>query len=381
MANDLFFIIGNKSVRINDLEHAVNEDFLSLHESTYGLPALDVNKFKQNSFNFFDAIKTATNNFAKHDEYFNNFTIIWQTLIDQQKYKQSEELWKFALDIALEWEQNNVPMRIHKGTPYYFWAVSCFLNDDIDKGFSLMHQAYEEDESTFSHGGGGGNNPDDLPAGLFLYFVPANNAQFFKPKLDMIKRFLEDCFINNYVNNRARTFSYAVFEQKFLRSARVTKEVKFHFNLNLFRLEKILNRFPDTSEKNTISSLLYIETIFDLCRVLEFIIKNTTRQEDHFLQDIKDFSHRYKSNTLLGNFNSRDFHTNNFMNTLQDILNSNYLIDGSIPDNLESDILITYGFRNFGAHRIEEHSLIVNSFDKIIRSIMNTIFLSIEFYL
>ena len=146
-------------------------------------------------------------------------------------------------------------------------------------------------------------------------------------------------------------------------------------------IEKKLNIFTDTSEKNTISSLLYIETIFDLCRVLEFIIKNTTRQKDNFLQDIMDFSHRYKSNTLLGNFNYRDFHTNNFMNTLQDILNSSYLIDGSIPDNLESDILITYGFRNFGAHRIEEHSLIVNNFDKIIRSIMNTIFLAIEFYL
>ena len=378
MTEDLIFIIGNKPARINDLEHAVNADFLSLYESTYGLPAFDVNKFKRSSFDFFDTIKTATNNFAKHDDYFNNFINVWRTLLDQQKYKHAEELWKFALDIALEWEQKNVPMMIHKGTPYYFWAVTCFLNDDIDKGFSLMHQAYEEDESTFSHGGA--NNPADLPAGLFLYFVPANNAQFFKPKLDMIKRFLEDCFINNYVNNRTRTFSYAVFEQKFLRSANeVTKEVKFHFNLNLFRLEKILNRFPYTSEKNTISSLLYMETIFDLCRVLEFIIKNTTRE--NFSKDIRDFSKKYKPNTLLDRVVSSDFNTKEFMITLQDILNSNYKIDSSIPDNLECDILITYGFRNFGAHKIEEHSLIVNNFGKIIRSIMNAIFLAIELYL
>ena len=158
----------------------------------------------------------------------------------------------------------------------------------------------------------------------------------------------------------------------------MTKEVKFHFNLNLFRLERILNRFPDTSGKNTISSLLYLETIFDLCRVLEFIIKNSTRRGDNFSDDVKDFSHRYKSNTLLGNFNSRDFHTNNFMITLQGIFNSNYQIGSSIPYNLECDILISYGFRNFGAHKIEGHSLIVNNFDKIIRSIMNAIFLAIE---
>lgn len=372
-------MIGNQKVRINDLEHAVNEHFLSLYASTYGLPVLDVNKFKQNSFQFFDSIKNTTNIFAKHDDYFNNFTIIWRTLLDQQKFKQGEDLWKFALDIALEWEKINVPMRIHKGTPYYFWAVTCFLNDDIDKGFSLMHQAYEEDELTFSQGGP--YNPADLPAGLFLYFVPANNAQFFKQKLDIIKKFLEDYFIDNYVNRRSRTFSYTVFEQKFLRSATVTKEVKFHFNLNLFRLEKIFNRFPDTSEKNTITSLLYLETIFDLCRVFEFIIKNPTRSRENFLQDVKDFSSHYKSSTLLDNIQSQDFHTNNFMNTLQAILNSHYLINGSTPDNLERDILITYGFRNFGAHRIEEHSLIVNNFNEIIRNIMNTIFLAIELYL
>ena len=47
-------------------------------------------------------------------------------------------------------------------------------------------------------------------------------------------------------------------------------------------------------------------------------------------------------------------------------------------DDLEEDILITYGFRNFGAHKIEENKLIINHFETIVKSILNSIFLAIE---
>ena len=367
----LFFNLGGKNFSIEDLEHPINNEFISLHQSIFGLPAVNINEFKNKSFDFFDKVKNK-DKWELQDKYFNNFTIIWRMLLNQRKFIEAEEIWKLSLDIASEWEKKKQE-RIHKGTPYYFWAVTCFLNDDIDKGFWLMNQAYLEDVSTHKI------EEPNTPAKYFLYFDTLPKEQFFKSKLDEIKEFLLKYFIETYKLSRTRSFSYNGFENKFLKEKNIHREIKFHFNLSIFRLEKILNKFPKISNKNTISSLFYLEIIFDLCRVLEFLIKNPNR--DNFSEDIKDLAKKYNNTTQIVNVNSPDFHTNNFMKTLQDILNSNYLIDGSIPDNLESDILISYGFRNFGAHRIEEHSLIVNNFDKIIRSIMNTIFLSIELYL
>jgi hypothetical protein len=32
-----------------------------------------------------------------------------------------------------------------QGAGYYFWAITCILKEDLEKGFLLMHQALEED--------------------------------------------------------------------------------------------------------------------------------------------------------------------------------------------------------------------------------------------
>jgi lipopolysaccharide biosynthesis regulator YciM len=58
----------------------------------------------------------------------------------------AEQVWQLAVQIATQWETlNQSKYRIHKGAAYYFWAVTCILKEDLEKGFLLMHQALEED--------------------------------------------------------------------------------------------------------------------------------------------------------------------------------------------------------------------------------------------
>lgn len=364
----IFFNLGGITYYIADLEHLINNEFISLHQSFFGLPAINLSKFRNISLHFFDSIKNNANKWALHDKYFNNFTIIWTKLLNQRKFIEAERIWEMALNIINEWEQKTQE-RIHKGTPYYFWAVTCFLKDDIETGFWLMNQAFLEDILTHQ------TNEPNTAAKYFLYFNTEPAEQFFKPKLNKVKAFLSN-YIKEYNASRTRSLSYDNFVHKFLKEPDISKEIKFHFNFNIFKLEKILNRFPKPSNNNTISSLFYLEIIFDLCKVLEFFIKNPNR--DNFLEDIKDLAVKFNPNSPVINVISRDFHTNNFMPTLKEILDNRYNINNDELDELEKDILITYGFRNFGAHRIEENRIIIENFENIIKKIMNVIFYAID---
>lgn len=360
---------GTKEFKYVDLEHPnANEAFATYYQSMFEIPAIDMKSFESSSEAFFNTIEKEENKFLKHDLYFNNFTPVWLNLIQQRRFTEAEKIWKDALDIALRWERYR-KLRIHKGTPYYFWAVTCFLNDDIDNGFWLMNQAYIEDKITHN------TEEPDTPSRYFLHFETSQEQQFFRDKLLHIKDFLNQK-LTDYSSSRNRPFDYNIFESKFLKDQQTIKDVKFHLNLNIFRLEKILRKTkPD--EKNTIASLLYSEIIFDLCRVFEYLIKNQTRE--NFLEDVRDFSKKYNSNTLLNNFNfGSDFHTNNLINNLGKILGNTYTINNNLPTDLEKDILTAYGLRNFGAHKIEENKLIVNHFEEIVKNILNSIFLAIE---
>lgn len=363
---------------MRDLEHSINEDFISLFRYFLCTSILNVDKFKKNSFDFFDSIKYDSEKQEKYGYYFDNFKIIWRILKDQLRLNEAEDLWKFVSEISTKWEKrNNIPDEVPKGTLYYFWAVTCFLKGDIDRGFCLMNEAYLEDVKAYQNKETK-RKPEDAPAELFLRFE-TDRDQYLKPELDKMKNFL-DKFIEGYSNSRNRQLSYGDFEQKFLQP-NIRREIRFQFNLNIFRLEKLLNRYPSVRDENTVSCLIYLETIFGFCRVLEFIIS-----KGNFRDAIIDFVKRYKKGNSIQNnaFNklkSKDFNTKSFLKTLESIFKSNYKVDTYPPDEMEKDILISYGFRNFGAHEIKEYPLIVEKFPEICQRILNSIFLATELYL
>ena len=75
MPNDFEFELAGNKYRIADLSHPVNDDFLSYHQSVFGLPAFNVNQFKENSKCYFSSVKNDMDRWKKHDSYFGNFTI------------------------------------------------------------------------------------------------------------------------------------------------------------------------------------------------------------------------------------------------------------------------------------------------------------------
>lgn len=78
---------------------------------------------------------------SAHDAFFSNCTPIGSLLCNSAQYAAAEHIWERVLQPALEWEHEHNPLKLHKGTPYYFWGMTVLLRGDIDWGYLLMHQA------------------------------------------------------------------------------------------------------------------------------------------------------------------------------------------------------------------------------------------------
>jgi len=195
----------SKTIELEDLGESMNSQFLRLYESYFGHGS-DYTKFKDDGLNFFNQ---NDGNYHFHCLFFNNFTPIWNFFLNQQRFKDAEDIWDKALNIANEWESKNQNKRIHKGTPYYFWGVTCILNGDLEKGFLLMHQALEEDKSSNQ------TNTPKTPAYSFVTLDYEKQDQFFSPKVVEIAKFVDEK-LNIYRSLRRGTLTLPDFKSKFL---------------------------------------------------------------------------------------------------------------------------------------------------------------------
>jgi len=365
---DYIFKIGPQTFTIRDLGNTMNQQFLMLHESHFLNHVFDFNKFKEDSFDFFDH----NTNFAVHDGYFNNFTIIWRNFLNQGLFKKAEEIWNQALGIAYEWETARGRL-LHKGTPFYFLGVTYVLDGDLTKGFLLMHQALEEDKRTHN------TDHPDTPAYAFVTLNYRKAEQFFRFKVEEISGFLSEK-INIYCSQRGSHLSLDDFKSKFLENTDL-QDVVFLFVYSLFELKKLF----DTDERltqNVFSSLLDTNIIFNLCSFIDRTINNINPNQGR-LTLYDQLVYLSSQATLAINGNklreiNKDRDTN-FSGTLNDILQSRYSFDdGYSPTPIETDIMTTYFFRNFAAHKIENQPTIYQNFKEIIERILNTLFFSVE---
>jgi hypothetical protein len=373
MTNVISFKIGEQIFNLADLGKDMNGQFLKLYASHYSAQVLDLDNFKREAQSFFDHNKR---NFDLHDSFFNNFTIIWRTFLNQGRPKDAEQVWSSALQIAYDWEDRIKGTRLHKGTPYYFWGITCIINGELEKGLLLMHQAFEEDKKTT------GTPVPKSAAYSFITLDYDKVEQFFRPKVIEMAQFIEKQ-LQVYYNIREGTLTLAGFKSKFLQEPSLI-EVVFYFVFVLFSLKRLLEEIDKRLRENVFSSLLQTSTIFTLCLILENIIKqkNTTQysKKPTFYNHLIFLSSKatlnldeQKTKELNNAFN------NNFSDTLNNLLNSRFKYqDSTTPQPIEEDLAVAYGFRNFGAHKIEDQPMVYKTFNEISNRILNSLFFSIE---
>lgn len=326
--------------------------------------------FKQALFEFFD--KHYNDPFQIHDALFNNFSLFWT---QSGNILLGEQVYRKILPFIHEWENTHQPHLIHKGTPYYFYAVFCILKGDIEKGLLLMHQAYLEDQRL-------GRN--DTPSSFFIKLDDKRQDQFFRQKVLETAVFLES-LLTNYRNTPNATLTMDDLRNKFLGVSQHEEE-SFFFVYCIFKFEKIIKEIEVQTRSNRMASHIETALIFELCKLTEALLtkqigpnqsnwKLPTRIE-HFCQDARVNLNLVRNN--LGFLNAeRD---RDFENTIKDLMNHTYNDPRFVrnPTPIEFDIALTYCLRNFGGHKIQDQKTIYEEFEKIVHAILNSIFYIIE---
>ena len=221
-----------------------------------------------------------SNDSKLHDLFFGSCANDWVPLINQGDYWKAENFWYSALCFIQDFESKN--HRIHKGTLFYFWAITCILNGDLEKGFLLMHCALEEDRLTDNLSG---KQYPDSPAYHFVTLNYDNVGEFSKPKLYEIAGFLDNK-LNDYRNSRRMLLTLDDFRSRFLifLSNGDKVDMVFYFIYSLFRAKK-LQGLERALMANNFSSLVLRDLIFSICLVKKIHSKrNCQIQMESFLR-------------------------------------------------------------------------------------------------
>jgi len=332
----------------------------------------DIHVLRPEVFIYFD--KHVRNSDA-HNCFFEFAAPSWIKLIEARRFYDAQKLWEELLTLTRQWEsQRRSP--VHKGTPFYFWAVTSILTDDLDKGFLLMHQALVEDQRT-----SGEKNPP-TPAHSFVCLDAQNQRQFFKDYVDEAARFLAD-LMAKYREKNGMSLCFDDFVARFLQNTDL-EEIRFYFVYVLCRTKRFFDTIVPSLTENIIGSLMETGIIFDLCLTVEntIKIKNNIKYSRRltFIKHLGFLATQSKlslSENELGEINSE------FNNDFENALNS--LLTGQILPSLnrrlnpiEEDLVISYGFRNLGAHSLESYNIIFENFEEIIERVINSLFFTIE---
>jgi transcription antitermination factor NusG len=370
-ADEFTFHINNEVLNLKSLTEQMNEQFKSLYRYYYNNESFDVDLFRKSASIFFDAHL----DLKSHDRFFNNFTILWQMLIRNGSFFFAEQIWERAVQTAKDWEALN-PSRstIHKGAAYYFWAVTCILKEDLEKGFLLMHEALEEDRRNRS------NELTITSAYAFVKLDYKQQHQYFIRKVNEITEFLEEK-LKIYRSSRNGNLSLDQLKSAFMDNLDLVDQA-FLFVYELLHIKKLLSETNQGLTQNAYGSILMINVIFTFILVIDNVIKQKYNDKDPRRQDFANLISYLLNRSNLAMDLSKLKVINERANTdleavILDLLKAKLFKNGKLKQ-IENDIGIVYTLRNSAAHRIRDRPFIYENFQQITDRLFNIFFLTIE---
>lgn len=362
------FILNGNVFTIEDLDEDTNQAFIRLHAAYLGNQPVSLQDFKNASFAFFSKQNSSA---TLQDKFFTNFSILWRNLIANGRLEAAEQIWQMALQPALEWEGQNAGRYIHKGTPYYFWGVTCILAGDLDRGFALAHQSVEEDRRT------SGMDFPDTPAFALATLNSSKSDQAFRSWVVEQARLLSERTAA-YSNLYARSFTLDAFQRRFLNHSPNT-DIIFLFVHTLARLNH-LREVPEHALASAFAGQLETNLLFDLTLVLDAAIRAKNPTQWRFIDHATFLANRAGLQVGRDKFEeiNREFQRD-FDSTLRTLLNGAFHFrDQSTLMGDAKDLAIAYGLRNYAAHNVSTAATVWKEFRNIEQTLLNALFLTVE---
>lgn len=311
------------------------------------------------------------------DDYFNNFSFVSNNLLNTAQYYRSFHLWMAILDFVRSWENLNAK-ELHKGTPYYFCAVSSMLQHDFDAGMMAMSNALEQDKR---------NNPNwfNAPAFSFLSLNDQVVSQYFKPFVDktisFIRKRLDGQAGHDYQSSRSGNLSYQQLRTKLLDNRSLDEDIRFYFVYGVIRIWHLRRLHKSQLGDEIIAPMVFSNALFDILLVIDELLKkwdNPTLSRRYF-SDHYDKLARQEGWNLLTNLDVNRKRDADFGVWLNELLLGTYQNTSGIQvQRLEADFILSYGLRNFSAHTLKSQEIMWENYTLVVQSIFSCLFKILE---
>jgi hypothetical protein len=355
------------TIQLPPLTPTMKAAFVPFYEDTVNGVEPASGTFDEAAFGFFDEKGTDP---GAVDEFFNAFTPLWTHRLAVGAWGPAANVWTWALRPALAWESGRA-QRLHKGTAFYFSAMTAILAGDIDGGYLYAHRGLEEDRLT--HGVVTPATPS-----LSLVAMDSDNvSQAFRPWVLEKAKFVNASLVA-YQQGSGRALDFRGLRAKLLERVDCI-EPTFLFSYCVARLRRLDSMMPGGSDSD-FASQLRLNVLFDLTLVTDDVLRRLAPGKWKFIDLAVALASRVSmtlDKAALRAVNG-DFE-NDFNATVTTILDGVYALpDGRKLAGLEKDLALTYGCRNRGAHHLSGGVVINSRFNEVRQSLMNTLFLAVE---
>jgi len=303
-------------------------------------------------------------------KYFKNLRLIWALLHKEERLFECEVFLQRTLKpIIHELEEQGI--KIHKGPIYYFWGGTALLQADLDRGFLLMHSAYQEEMRI--------NEPQPTPSFKFVSLNFTDNQQYFGFLVRMFAEHLWK-FINRYNWIKKSQYSLGEFQSDFLVS-NPSPDIVFSFTYTLARLHQ-LSLYSSHYLNSGFAGQYKLNLLFDLTLVIENALRvkhpNYGKNDLHFPILVEYLSNSLSWNLKAGHLGGyiKQEAEKNYDQCLLGLLEREFPFKHPISNrDLECDIGLAYLIRNRGAHDLTSSYVVTLRFDDLLQSIFNVLFL------
>lgn len=320
------------------------------------------------------------------DHFFNSFSIMWRNLRDLRFFKYATAPWILACDLVTDWENRNRPIKIHKGTPFYFLGRTYIENGELDLGFNFIYSAIAEDERLSRNTGNPGSY---VKAPAFMYAtLDDDRHNLMYDYVLQLRRLIEE-YLHNYGSViSTSTLDMSEIDRKFLKN-NSQKNAVFWFVYLLQYLEKrrrMKRSLPKLDVyKNDFAKFNNLDMIFSLCLVIDEVLRSRFNQE-YFGGNIAALarpknwlSAGIRLRTLTDSLGiTRGRRTLNPDAWLPNGLRLSWTFSGQRLDPGLQFLLIALGLRNYGGHNLAGQQILSDEFDKIVEKLVFALFLGIE---
>ena len=288
--------------------------------------------------------------------------------------------------ITSNWEIDNKPLTIHKGTPYFFLAENYLLVGDKDMAFLYLYNAFLDDVN-LGKLAPSLDYPRTAPSYLTIT-MRASEKNHLYPFVEKL-RILLCQYIYSFNLEYFKSFSIHESDDKFLGNKDLRDIVSFFvFNfVYLFEFKRYGSAIDLSNELLRLRNLdLFFNFSLVIDKTLELAEKNNGSivDNDHYLgkgiiwiSEHQNWMSETDLKNLWGssNLDLRNSAPDDIIPRL--LLKKEYSNNNPIRKEIH-DLLIALKCRNYGGHNIKQQNCLTNQFDDIIQSLLNSLFMMIE---